>query len=86
MCRTCTCFLNVDFFTLNFTEVSGFVFFKFALLNSTIQSGKLSEMEILGFLVLKLILKENESCVFINQLLYGYRKLIEFYTLAHGNV
>ena len=43
-----------------------YLFFYFVLLNSTIQSGKLNESVILGFLVLNLILKENESCVFIN--------------------
>ena len=30
------------------------------------QSGKLNESVILGFLVLNLILKENKPCVFIN--------------------
>lgn len=49
-----------------------YLFFYFVLLNSTIQSGKLNESVILGFLGLNLILKENKSCVFINQLLYGY--------------
>ena len=43
-----------------------YLFFYFVLLNSTIQSGKLNESVILGFLVLNLILKENKSCVFIN--------------------
>ena len=43
-----------------------YLFFYFVLLNPTIQSGKLNESVILGFLVLNLILKENKSCVFIN--------------------
>ena len=40
------------------------VFFYFVLLNSAIQSGKLNESVILGFLVLNLILKANESCFY----------------------
>ena len=64
---TCVAHVHASWILIFLHRISQkYLFFYFVLLNSTIQSGKLNESVILGFLVLNLILKENESCVFIN--------------------